>query len=96
MRTLDRMGFVWMEWALRGLRGVEPHEVHQVLSGRRRPVPASEAIVGIKVMTFWGRTTSGRPLIVAARHVGQWDWMLIGARDMTSEEISEFERWENQ
>lgn len=91
------MGFGWTEWVLRGLRCVEACEVVQVLDGARRwPVPAYSEETGVRVMTFWGRTMAGRPLIVAARHVGLWDWMIIGAREMTVAEISGFVRWEYQ
>jgi hypothetical protein len=47
-------------------------------------------------MTFWGRTRVGRPLLVAARRVDDWEWLIIGARDMTATELGEFEKWEAQ
>jgi len=48
----------------------------------------------VGVLTVWARTRPGRPLIVAVRQVGDWDWLIIGARDMHPTETAEFERWE--
>jgi hypothetical protein len=46
------------------------------------------------VVTLWGRTVAGRPLIVAVYHVADFTWKIIGAREMTSTELTEFGRWE--
>jgi hypothetical protein len=42
------------------------------------------------VLTVWARTTAGRPLIVAVRQTGEWNWLIIGARDMNPAEATEF------
>ena len=51
---------------------------------------------GVKVLTISGRTRAGRPLIVFLRQDGQWDWLIIGAREMTPDQVAEFERWEQE
>ncbi|WP_280373893.1 hypothetical protein [Nocardia wallacei] len=30
------------------------------------------------MLTLWGRTDAGRPLIVAARRQDSWTWLIIG------------------
>jgi hypothetical protein len=46
------------------------------------------------VPTIRGRTEDGRPLIVATRHVGGVDYLVIGAREMGPDELIAFESWE--
>jgi hypothetical protein len=46
------------------------------------------------VLTVWGRTFAGRPLIVAVRHVDGLTWKILGAREMTPDNLAEFEHWE--
>jgi hypothetical protein len=46
------------------------------------------------VLTIWGRTPAGRPLVVVTRRLSRWDWQVIGARDLTGQEKGEFEAWE--
>jgi hypothetical protein len=88
------VGYEWLEIGLQRLRGIEPHEVMQVLTSKtRRPVPATGPD-GHMVLTIWGRTTAGRPLIVGTRRLSQWDRQIIGAREMHPNEIAEFEAWE--
>jgi len=89
------MGFEWSTWALAALSGVEPYEVNQALQGSW-PRPALGGPAGLRVLTFWGRTRAGRPLLVAARRVEEREWLIIGAREMTSTELAEFEKWEAQ
>ena len=90
------MGYEWAELVLAMLRNIEPYEVMQVLhEGRRWPRPA----VGrseVKMLTIWGRTRSGRPLIVRIQRLADWDSVILGARDMTPAEVEEFTRWEQQ
>ncbi|GAA5197526.1 hypothetical protein GCM10023322_68940 [Rugosimonospora acidiphila] len=89
------MPYEWEEWAIRALLGIEPYEVRQVLEAKRRwPRPALDRSVGLQVLTIWGRTLTGRPLIVAVHHVSDLTWKIIGARDLTPENLVEFERWE--
>jgi hypothetical protein len=33
-------------------------------------------------------------LIVAVRHLGGFDWLIVGAREMQAKEQTEFEEWE--
>ncbi len=88
------MGFEWSEWALAALNGIEPYEVLQVLRAQRRWPRGATGAAGIRVLTVWGRTDTGRPLIVVARQVDGWDWLIIGARTMAPTELVEFENWE--
>jgi hypothetical protein len=91
------VGFDWQDWALAALAltGVEPHEVMQVLTADRRwPRRALGGPQRLPTLTVWGRTRAGRPLIVATRHIGGRDYLIIGAREMTADELGDFEAWE--
>jgi hypothetical protein len=88
------MGYEWLESALDQLKGVEPHEVGQVLAADRRWPRRAVADTGVTVMTVWGRTRAGRPLIVAVKQVDTWDWLIVGARGMRPDEAASFEAWE--
>jgi hypothetical protein len=88
------MGFEWPEWALAGLRGIEPGEVLQVLNADRRWPRTAVSDTGMQVLTVWGRTRTGRPLLVAVRQVSQWDWQILGARDLNPKEAEELTTWE--
>jgi hypothetical protein len=48
----------------------------------------------MRVLTVWARTRTGRPLIVAVRQVDAWDWQILGAREMSGADLTEFEKWE--
>lgn len=91
------VGYLWLEITLAQLRGIEPYEVLQALSGRRYPVPGHSP-EGVRVLTIWARTTAGRPLVVALRKVpdSQRDWWIVGAREMSESERALFERWEKE
>lgn len=76
------------------LRGVEPYEVMQALAASRRwprPVTGPGAV---PLVTVWARTLAGRPLIVAIRHAGDFEWWIVGAREMNPAETAEYVRWE--
>lgn len=89
----ERVPYRWLPQALLTLAGIEPYEVLQALSADRRlPVPAYAD--GIRVVTIWGRTKKGRPLIVAVRMVGQFDQLIVGAWEMSADELARFEEWE--
>jgi hypothetical protein len=89
-----RVGYEWLTPGLRSLRGIEPYEVMQVLNSKlRRPVPATGPD-GHRALTIWGRTATGRGLIVALRPLSQWDWQIITARAMSDDENAEHEAWE--
>jgi len=79
--------------ALAALRDVEPYEVVQVLAAPRRMPLAAES-AGVRFLTISARTGAGRPLIVAVRLLGGHDQQIIGAREMTSQELKRFEAWE--
>lgn len=86
------MPYEWEDWALRALAaGIEPYEVRQVLEYPHRwPRPAS----GSRVLTIWGRTSAGRPLLVAVYHVDGFTWKIIGARELTTAEQNDLAAWE--
>lgn len=46
------------------------------------------------MLTIWARTRDDRPLIVAVHNVEGFTWKIIGARDMTPAELTDFTRWE--
>jgi hypothetical protein len=87
--------YEWDDWALAALTGIEPYEVWQVLDAKRRRPRLATSATGVAVVTVWGRTVTGRPLIVAVYHVADFTWKIIGAREMTSAELTEFGRWED-
>jgi hypothetical protein len=94
--TVGRVPYEWLStaFAVLVLRGIEPYEVMQVLSGaRRRPVPVRSP-VGLPMLNICGRTRAGRPLIVTVRLAGGFDMEIAGARDMSDAEREEFESWE--
>ena len=79
---------------MRALVGIEPYEVRQVLEAKRKWPRLAMEFAGTHVLTIWGRTRSGRALIVAVYHVSGFTWKIVGARDMTDGELNEFARWE--
>jgi hypothetical protein len=84
VRILLVVGFEWVLEVLDKLLGVEPHEVSQVLSARRRwPRPAF-TVGGFEVLTVWGRSLTGRPLLVALKRKDEWDWWIVGAGNWTT------------
>lgn len=93
--TIGLVGYRWWPRALERLVGVEPYEVAQVLASPRRR-PRLAVARGVKILTISGRTRTGRPLIVFVRQDGQWDWLIVGAREMTAEQVMEYERWERE
>lgn len=95
-RTLytDGAGYRWVAAALAALvSGIEPGEVMQVLAADRRlPVPGTAR--GVQVLAIFGRTRAGRPLLVLVRlDRGGFDHLIVGARELTSDELVMFERW---
>jgi hypothetical protein len=90
------MPYEWLEvaFAVIARRGIEPYEVLQVLYGRRRrPVPVRSR-EGLMLLNIWGRTGSGRLLIVTVRPIREFDAAIVGAREMSVKEREEFEAWE--
>lgn len=89
------MVYRWPPWALESLpEGIEAHEVVQALAARRRWPRLARSDTGVVALTFWARTEAGRPLLVAVRQVGTWDWEIVGARDLRADELAELEEWE--
>jgi hypothetical protein len=88
------VGYEWPGWALDALRGVEPYEVVQALGAKRRWPRRAVGHGGLQVLTVRARTGSGRPLIVAIRERDEWEWLILGAREMRLRERAEFARWE--
>ena len=88
------MPYEWEEWALAALVGIEPYEVRQVLEATRRWPRRATSATGVPVLAIWGRTRTGRALIVAVYHLTGFTWKIIGARDMTEKELIEFSQWE--
>ena len=62
---------------------------------RRWPRPAVDP-AGLRVLTVWGRTLAGRGLIVAVYHSSGHIWKIIGAREMRTDELAEFAKWEER
>jgi hypothetical protein len=46
------------------------------------------------VLGIFARSSAGRPLVVTVRHSDGFDWWILGARDMTDDELAAFEAWE--
>lgn len=88
------MGYEWLPFALAALRNVEPHEVMEAINGALRWPRRAAGPGGMPVVTIWARTRSGRPLITVVRHLDGFDWQILGAREMTSAETGEYDRWE--
>jgi len=89
------VGYDWPGWALDRLRGIEPWEVMQVLTGKRPRWPRRGCDrTGASILTVWGRTHAGRPLKVAVYQVSTWQWHIAAARDLNGSEVAEFEQWE--
>jgi hypothetical protein len=90
------VGYEWLPAGLRSLVDVEPYEVNQVLYAKvRRPIPAVDP-AGLWLLTIWGRTNTGRALVIGIRQVSRWDWQIISARPMTDAEEQAHQDWEEQ
>lgn len=90
------MGTEWYEWARKRLGpGIHPDEALEVVAGfhPRRPMWGTSDN-GVAIFTIWGRTFAGRPLIVGVDKVGQFQQMLVSAREMTPEQLADFVMWE--
>ena len=91
--TLVCVPYRWLEIALAALRGVEPHEVLQALASPHR-LGAPSAGADVALLGVFARTDAGRPLVVTLRRGEGFDWWIVGARDMTGDELAAFENWE--
>lgn len=71
-------------------------EVMEVLfSPRRWPRPATTR-QGLPVLTVWGRTDAGRPLVVVLRQPRSYPecWQILMASPMGTHQLAEFTAWE--
>lgn len=74
--------------------GIEAWEVMEVLySPRRRPRPAHTP-EGLPVLTVWGRTDEGRPVVVLLRRTGPETLEIVMAAPMRPHQLREHEKWE--
>lgn len=90
------MGSEWYDWARKRLApGIHPDEALEVLAGfyPRRPV-WGRAPHGVAILTVWGRTFAGRPLIVGVHKVSRFEQMVVSAVKMTPEQLADFVMWE--
>lgn len=90
------MAYRWALGALARLAraGIEPFEAMQVLAYGRRWPRRAHSPIGV-VLTVWGRTKTGRPLLVLLRpQAGTLDARIVSARDLTAAEEDELARWE--
>ncbi|WP_043735958.1 hypothetical protein [Nocardia asiatica] len=91
------MAFEWWAGVLAvlALTGVERHEVIEVLyADKRWPRRGVDPTTGLSVLSIWGRTDDGRPLIVTLRVLGGFDHQIVAAHRMTEEQLQEFRKWE--
>jgi hypothetical protein len=91
--TMGCVPYHWLAATLAALHGIEPHEVLQALAAQRR-LPAPAVGFGPQVLGIFARSSAGRPLVVTVRHSDGFDWWILGARDMTDDELAAFEAWE--
>ena len=90
------MAFRWangvMDWLAE--QGIEPYEVQQVLQYTRRWPRQGHTPAGT-VLTIWGRTRTGRAILVVLwSQQGSSDSYITAARDLTTDEEAELQRWE--
>ena len=65
----------------------------QVLAVQRR-LPLDATAHGLRVIAICGRTITGRPLAVIVRKIDDMDQQILGARELTPDELTFFEAWE--
>jgi hypothetical protein len=49
---------------------------------------------GVQVLIIWARTRTGRPVMVALVHKDEWDWWIVGARELELAELAELQAWQ--
>jgi hypothetical protein len=89
------------EWWI-GARGfldraeVAPWEVMEVLYSSARWPRQATTKQGLPVLTVWGRTEQGRPLVVMLRQLGSYSdgWEILMAVPMGARQLEEFTAWE--
>jgi hypothetical protein len=94
---MGRVPFHWSPLAFAQLVGIEPYEVMQVLQGKRPRWPVRKVHpAGLRVLEIWGRTQTGRGLVVITREVrgSRFDYQILGAREMTAVEAAQYDEWE--
>ncbi len=90
------VAFRWVSGALEWLfrMGIHPYEVLQVLQYGKRWPRQGHTPAGT-VLTVWGRTHTGRALLVVLwPESGSLDSYITAARQLTADEEAELQRWE--
>lgn len=83
-------------WAINALAGIEPYEVRQVSRPTGGGLAQRSTRPDYACSRIWSRTRAGRGSIVAVYHSSGHTWKIIGAREMTTEELAEFAKWEER
>jgi hypothetical protein len=96
MHYSGSVAFKWaggaLEWLVR--LGIEPYEVLQVLQYAKRWPRQGHSPAGT-VLTVWGRTRTGRALLVVLwPERGSLDSTITAARELTADEEAQLQRWE--
>lgn len=93
---MSPVSWSWLPLALQYLApGLQPFEVLEALGAARRwPRPALADDTGIRVLVIWARTRAGRPLKVAVRPVEGRQWEIVGAQELTIDEVAQLQMWE--
>ncbi|GGM22607.1 hypothetical protein ACFFX1_11025 [Dactylosporangium sucinum] len=90
------MAFTWAGGVLERLAelGIEPYEVQQVLGYGRRWPRLGHSPAGT-VLTIWGRTATGRALLLVLwPDRGTLNAHITGARELTADEEQQLQEWE--
>ncbi|WP_369634507.1 hypothetical protein [Nocardia sp. JMUB6875] len=91
------MSYEWWygAFAVLAMAGIERHEVLEIVYGQQRwPRRGVDPVTGLRVLSIWARTDGGRPLIVTLRPLGGFDYQIVAAHQMTSDQLEEFRQWE--
>jgi hypothetical protein len=89
--------YKWLPGRFAILLDVEPPEVLEVLDDTARRWPRRHVGPGgLPLLAIFGRTKLGRGLIVYLRHDEGFDWTIVGGREMTPAESTEYDKWEAQ
>jgi hypothetical protein len=70
------------------------HEVKEVVHSPGRWLRPATTTEGLPVLTAWGRTEQGRPLVVLLRQLRPRVWEILMAAPMGLRQLEEFTAWE--
>lgn len=94
------MDYEWWAGAPRFLDrfDVGEWEAMQVLDFPRRVLIPATTEQGLPVLTVWGRTHNGRPLVVTLRKLREpaGRWQILFARQMSPEQLDQYTAWEQR